>query len=401
VSSHDTATWPAVRLGELVKLTSGQSPSGFKFGSTGKPYFKVDQLGKATKYLGRASTPYLSGAIPDVPAGSVLIAKRGGAIALNRVRLLTEPGFMDTNVMALSSTGGIEPEFLYYWLSYRGLWDIADVTSVPQINNKHINPLEIALPSLSEQRTIVTVLRDADNLITTLERQISKKQAIKQGMLQELLTGRTRLPGFGAPWNSIALGTIGSFLKGRSVKRDDVRSSGVPCIRYGELYTDFVNYTAVTRSFVRDEIAATALPIQSGDLLFAGSGETREEIGMCVAYVGDAPAVAGGDIVILRGKDFNPVFLATLANAPIVANQKARAGQGDAVVHISSRALASINVEIPSFAEQDAIARVLVDADREIHALKSSLTKTRAIKQGMMQELLTGLTRLPVEDGAA
>lgn len=383
------------RLGELVKLTSGQSPSSFKFDSTGKPYFKVDQLGKSTKYLGRASTPYRSNRMPEVPAGSVLIAKRGGAIALDRVRLLTEPGFMDTNVMALSPTRDIESEYLYYWLSHRGLWDIADVTSVPQINNKHINPLEIALPCSAEQREIVAALRDSDDLIATLELKIAKKQAIKQGVMQELLTGRTRLPGFSAAWNTVTLGDMGTFLKGRGVKRDDVRATGVPCIRYGELYTNFINYTATTNSFVSVEVAHTALPIRSGDLLFAGSGETREEIGVCVAYVGDARAVAGGDIVILRGSSFNPVYLATLVNTPAVVSQKARAGQGDAVVHINSGALAAIEVSIPQRAEQDAIAEVLMDADRELNVLRAGLSKARGIKQGMMRELLTGRTRLP------
>lgn len=187
MTSGNSASWQLRKLGDLVKLTSGQSPSGFKFSSSGKPYFKVDQLGKATKYLTRASTPYLSNEIPEVPAESVLIAKRGGAIALNRVRLLAEPGFMDTNVMALTPNRDIEPEFLYYWLSHRGLWDIADVTSVPQINNKHINPLEIALPTVEEQHAISAVLCDVDNLISTLERLMVKKRSIKLGLMQQLL----------------------------------------------------------------------------------------------------------------------------------------------------------------------------------------------------------------------
>ncbi|WP_255029140.1 restriction endonuclease subunit S [Rhodococcus sp. GA1] len=133
-----SARWEPRRIGELVALTSGQSPSAFKFGTGGTPYYKVDQLGRSQKYLTRTSTPYFSATLPTVPAGSVLIAKRGGAIALNRVRLLTEPSFMDTNVMALTPGTEIDSEFLYYWLGHRGLWDIADVTSVPQINNKHI-----------------------------------------------------------------------------------------------------------------------------------------------------------------------------------------------------------------------------------------------------------------------
>jgi type I restriction enzyme S subunit len=336
-----------------------------------------------------------------VPTGSVLIAKRGGAIALNRVRLLTEPSFMDTNVMALTPGAEIDSEFLYYWLGYRGLWDIADVTSVPQINNKHINPLTIALPDLAEQREIATALQGVDDLIAALERTITKKQAIRKGLMRRLLTGKTRLPGFTHPWATTTLGAIGTFLKGRGVKRDDVRRSGVRCIRYGELYTSFHDYTAEARSFVTPDVASTALPLRSGDLMFAGSGETRDEIGKCVAYVGPTPAVAGGDVIVLRGERCNSVYLALLANSPEVARQKARAGQGDAVVHLYSSALAAIEVSLPPREEQDAIATVIMDVDSEFGVLQRRLVKARHIKLGMMQALLTGRTRLPVKEAVA
>lgn len=386
-------------MGDLVTLTSGQSPSGFKFGPTGTPYYKVDQLGRSQKYLWRSSTPYFSSSLPHVPAGSVLIAKRGGAIALNRVRVLTEPSFMDTNVMALTPGTEIDSEFLFYWLGYRGLWDIADVTSVPQINNKHIKPLQIALPGIAEQRKIARALRGADDLIAGLERMIAKKHAIRQGMVQELLMGKTRLPGFTEPWTGTTLGALGTILKGRGVKREDVRRSGVRCIRYGELYTSFQDYTAEARSFVAPEVAATALPLRTGDVMFAGSGETRDEIGKCIAYIGPEPAVAGGDVIVLRGEPFNSVFLALLANSPEVVRQKSRAGQGDAVVHIYGHAIAAIKVNLPQRAEQDAIAESIVDADREIGVLCSRLAKARNVTQGMMQQLLTGRTRLPMTEG--
>lgn len=266
------------------------------------------------------------------------------------------------------------------------------------VNTDIVKGLTVRIPiDHAEQGHIASALWDIDDLIAAIERLITKKQAIKQGMMQQLLTGHARLPGFSDAWTTVTLGELGIFLKGRGVKRDDVRATGVPCIRYGELYTDFVNYTAITRSFVTQGVASTALPIRSGDLLFAGSGETREEIGMCVAYVGDAPAVAGGDIVVLRGSAFNPVYLATLANTPAVANQKARAAQGDAVVHVNSRALAAITVSVPSRVEQDAIAEVLIDVDHELGSARARLRKAQDIKTGMMQQLLTGRLRLPVE----
>jgi type I restriction enzyme, S subunit len=152
---------------------------------------------------------------------------------------------------------------------------------------------------------------------------------------------------------------------------------------------------------VTPTVATAALQLRQGDLLFAGSGETREEIGTCVAFTGTQRAVAGGDIIVLRAPGVDPIFLASLSNTPRIAAEKARVGQGDAVVHINSRALGAIAVSLPPRDEQDAIAQVLVDADNEVRLLEARLTKAKAIKQGMMQELLTGRTRLCVMGEAA
>ncbi len=129
--------------------------------------------------------------------------------------------------------------------------------------------------------------------------------------------------------------------------------------------------------------------------MFAGSGETREEIGMCAAYVGDSQAVAGGDIVIVRGGTFNPIFLASLCNSPSVVRQKARSSQGDAVVHIYPSGISDIVVALPPKAEQDTIANAILDADTLIATLERLIAKKQAIKQGLVQQLLTGRTRLP------
>ena len=104
---------------------------------------------------------------------------------------------------------------------------------------------------------------------------------------------------------------------------------------------------------------------------------------------------------MLRAPGVNPVFLSTLTNTPSVAAQKARFGQGDAVVHIGSRGLGSIEVDLPPRDEQDSIAQVFIDADKEIRQLEVQLAKVQGVRQGMMQELLTGRTRLPVRRPSA
>jgi len=298
----------------------------------------------------------------------------------------------------------VDRNLLFYIL--KGIekeWSSSGQTgSQSNVNTAIVSKREVLLPGdMREQRRIASTLSDVDDLVNGLERLITKKQAIKQGMMQELLTGRTRLPGFAGSWSKTTLGSLGTFLKGRGIKRDDVRSIGTACIRYGELYTTFSDYTDKTRSFVSARVAATALPLRTGDLLFAGSGETRDEIGKCVAYIGAVPVVAGGDVIVLRGDQFNPVYLSLLANTPEVVTQKARAGQGDAVVHIYSQALAAVEVDMPSRAEQDAVVRLILDVDQELALLRERLAKARNVKQGMMQELLTGRTRLPLQEAVA
>jgi type I restriction enzyme S subunit len=147
-------------------------------------------------------------------------------------------------------------------------------------------------------------------------------------------------------------------------------------------------------SFIPRSVARQSKRLHSGDLLFAGSGETADEIGKCVAFIGDEEAYAGSDIVILSPSGHDPLFLAYLMNSSSVARQKARLGQGDAVVHISARELGRMEVPVPGLEEQRAIAVVLSEMDAEIGALEAQLAKARDLKTAMAQELLSGRTRL-------
>ncbi|OOC09082.1 restriction endonuclease subunit S [Thioalkalivibrio halophilus] len=196
-------------------------------------------------------------------------------------------------------------------------------------------------------------------------------------------------------WELIRLGDLGTFSKGQGIKRDEAMSGEIPCIRYGEIYTHHNDVVRRCSSRISREVANSSKPLKYGDLLFAGSGETKEEIGKAVAFVGEAEAYAGGDIVILSPHEGVPEFLGYLLNAPLITRQKASKGQGDAVVHISASALSSVALPYPAEQEQRAIATALSDADALIESLDRLLAKKRAIKQAAMQQLLTGQTRLP------
>ncbi|MEJ1364889.1 MAG: restriction endonuclease subunit S [Candidatus Sedimenticola sp. (ex Thyasira tokunagai)] len=169
----------------------------------------------------------------------------------------------------------------------------------------------------------------------------------------------------------------------------------IPCVRYGEIYTRHSDYIKRFNSYISKTVSLTATRLSKGDLLFAGSGETKEEIGKCVAFVDEVEAYAGGDIVILRPQWGDSLFLGYCLNSDYVVKQKSSKGQGDAVVHISANALKSVQVIMPSSeVEQQSIATVLFDMDKDIELLDRRLNKTQKLKQGMMQELLTGRTRL-------
>jgi type I restriction enzyme S subunit len=196
-------------------------------------------------------------------------------------------------------------------------------------------------------------------------------------------------------WEVKKLGKIGEFCKGKGIKKDEVLSDGLPCIRYGEIYTTYTDYIKTFVSFISRAVANQSQRIQKGDLLFAGSGETAEEIGKCVAFVDDEEAYAGGDIVILTPKGVDSLFLGYLMNDTIMVCQKSRVGQGDAVVHISAKNLGELLIPLPpTKAEQTAIAAALSDADALISGLEKLIAKKRNIKQGAMQKLLTGKKRL-------
>lgn len=392
------------RMGDLVKLTSGQSPSGFRFGAAGSPYFKVDQLGKSTKYLTRAETPYISDEVPVVPPGSVLIAKRGGAIALNRVRILNEPGFMDTNVMALTPTDELETEYLFYWLSYRGLWDIADVTSVPQINNKHIIPLQIQLPSKREQRTIADALGDADTLIASIERLLSKKRDIKQGLMQELLTGRTRLPGFTGEWTTLRVASV-SHVKARigwqGLTTEEYRASGTHRLVGG---TDFAdgrvnwNTTPYVDKWRYDQDPNIQLRV--GDVLVTKDG-TIGKVALVDTLPG--PTTLNSGVFVLRPKSgaYDSKFLFCMLRSRAFDEFVAGLSAGSTINHLYQKDLVTLEFRVPaSIEEQAAIAAAILDIDTELAALDRRLVSARNLKQGMMQELLTGRTRLVSEVAA-
>ena len=179
-----TEAWEQRKLGEYVSITSGEAPSKFEVGT--ELYVKVDDLNYNDKYVVDTQNKVAEhSTIKRVTKGSVIFPKRGAAIMTNKVRILGIDSYMDTNMMSLSSEK-LDSEFLYNIISKEGLYKIADTSTIPQINNKHIEPYEVIIPSLDEQKRIGVYFRSLDHLITLHQQKCEELKKIKKFMLQKM-----------------------------------------------------------------------------------------------------------------------------------------------------------------------------------------------------------------------
>ena len=398
--------WSAIQVRDIGKIKNGINKPKEAFGS-GTPFVNLmDVFGKSS--IGTATALELLETTKterntyNLKAGDVLFIRSSVKPSGVGLTTLVKHDLPDTVfsgfLLRFRDSGNLDAAFkehCFHAAYFRkSLIDSSTVSANTNINQSALGRLWLIVPPLHEQQAIAAALSDADGVVAGLERVIAKKRLIKQGAIQDLLTARRRLPGFSGEWKVKRLGELGQFFKGSGVRKDQARSGVLPCVRYGELYTVHHDVVRHFTSHISEEVAQTACKVQRGDVLFAGSGETKEEIGKCAAVDHDGPIYAGGDIVGFRPVNADGIFLSYLLNAPAAQKQKASRGQGDAVVHISASALSEIQISLPSGDEQRAISGVLEDMDAEIQTLKSRLTKARAVKEGMMQNLLTGRVRL-------
>ena len=394
------ADWDVKSLGEIGESLIGLTYSPSDVRSDGVLVLRSSNIQESK--LRFDDNVFVSAAIPErimVRDGDVLICVRNGSRDLigKSVRLDERAQGMTFGAfMAVFRTpySAIAYHQIQSATVKRQIHEHLGAT-INQITNKSLNSFRVPLPpSRAERDAIAEALSDADAHIESLEQLLAKKRHVKQGAMQELLTGKKRLPGFSEAWQAMRLGELGCFLKGSGVTKGQALHGNLPCVRYGEIYTQHNEFIRAFHSWISRDVADVATRLRYGDILFAGSGETKEEIGKCVAFANEVEAYAGGDIVILRTEKADPLFLGYYLNTASINRQKASRGQGDAVVHISAKALTAIEGMFPPIAEQTAIATILSDMDTNLAALEAKLAKARQIKQAMMQALLTGRIRL-------
>jgi len=247
-------------------------------------------------------------------------------------------------------------------------------------------------PSLSEQTAIATALSDADDLIEALENLLAKKRLIKQGAMQELLTGKRRLPGFSGEWVVTRLGDLATFYKGKGLPKNAITPFGsTPCVHYGELFTH--HKETITGVLNKTEPFEGSFYSIKNDILMPTSDVTPNGLAKASCIMIDG-VILGGDILVIRPDTArgNGSYLSFLIR--FAKDQVLQLVTGSTVYHLYAADMKKFSFELPPLPEQTAIATVLSDMDAEIDALQARLDKARQIKQGMMQELLTGRIRL-------
>jgi type I restriction enzyme S subunit len=309
------------------------------------------------------------------------------------------PCVHQNHVFVVRCRSTISHEYLNIWTgttTARRYFLVAgkQTTNLATINKTALGQLPVVLPRLPEQRTIAEALSDVDALLGTLDRLIAKKRDLKQAAMQQLLTGQTRLPGFHGEWEVKRLGDC-------LLSRPDYGINAA-AVSFSDKLPSYIRITDISEHgrFCPDRrvsVNATRSDqyyLQEGDVVFARTGAS---VGKSYLYEPcDGELVFAGFLIRVRPNSelLVPAFLAAYATTKPYWNwvrlMSMRSGQPG----INGNEYAQLPLSLPPLPEQTAIAAVLSDMDAELAALEQRRDKTRALKQGMMQELLTGRIRL-------
>ena len=374
----------------------GKTPSDWTLASLGKiaPMQRGFDLPASELQPGPYPVVYSNGVLeyhcrPMVEGPGVVTGRSG---TIGRVHFV-ENGYWPHNTsLWVTSFRGNDPKFIYYLYSHVGLTKMLSGSGVPTLNRNDVHQYIVAYPSFAEQRAIAEALSDVDALLAAVEELIVKKRAIKQAAMQQLLTGKTRLPGFNGEWEAKRFDDIADVdpenlsdstnldFRFNYVSLEQVDAGRL--LGYSEM--EFRTAPSRARRILRsgDVLMSTVRPNLMGHLLY------RDQVLNAVCSTGFA---------VLRAKPglSDPRFLFAHLFSHAVNKQIEKILSGSNYPAINSGDVRQFEVPCPpEVSEQSEIADVLSDMDSEIEALERRRDKVRAVKQGMMEQLLTGRVRL-------
>lgn len=377
--------WEIKKLGDIANIFSGTTPSRnnilfFKEGII--PWVKTTDLNngnltnteeKITEFALKSTT------LRIFPKGTILIAMYGGFNQIGRVAILCIEATINQALSALVINKAIiTGQFLLNWLLLRvNYWKryAASSRKDPNITKADVLKFPILVPSLAEQQKIAKILGTWDKAIEKQSRLIEKLELRKKGLMQQLLTGKRRLPGFSDSWKKVKLGDICSIKKGKTLSSSQVKDGIYPVIAGGKTIPYFHNeYT--------DQNVITI----SASGAYAGYVSLHEN------------KIWASDCSVISTSGKNSILRFIYALLSHKQSYIYSLQIGGAQPHVFPKDIAKINLCVPTKEEQIAIAEVLTAAGREIELAQQKLEQLRQQKHGLMQQLLTGKKRVNINN---
>lgn len=354
--------WIEEKLGNLVQIKSGECTKNLITGIDNSiPYFKVEQLNNSLKY--QIKTPYfINDKSKIVNKGSIIFPKRGAAILLNKIRILNQDSFMDTNLMTLTPNNKLYNEFLYYFIYKENLSKIADTTSIPQLNNKHIKPYPIKLPSFEEQLKISKFISSVDKKVALLSQNLEIFNDFKKGLLQQIFTQKLRF-NFDDEWKQYKLKDVLT-----------VKSSSISINQLEENTGDYPLYGA--SGFLKN-IDFCEMDVDYISIVKDGSGVGN------LSFHEKNSSIVNTSQYLLPKKNFNINFLYYLLQTINLMKYV----NGSSIPHIYFKDYCIEKINIPSLDEQEKIGKLFVDVDITMENLNKNINATQEFKKGLLQQM--------------
>ena len=335
--------------------------------------------------------------------GDVLMNEGGDLDQLGRGALWQgqySPCVHQNHVFVVRCGRSVTAEFLSHWTGSETaksyfLVGGKQTTNLASINKTALGLLPVAVPPPDEQRAIAEALSDVDALLGVLDRMLTKKRDLKQAAMQQLLTGQTRLPGFKDEWAETQIGPHIDLLTGYPFPSSKYAESGIRLLRGSNVKRGETDWSDdLIQCWPEITPSIRQFELQAGDLVIAMDGSLvgRSYARLCES---DLPALLLQRVARLRSSAIDIGYLTQHVGSEYFIKYCDSVKTVTAIPHISPSDIRNFRVPLPpTMAEQTAIAEVLSDMDAEIAALERRREKTQDLKQGMMQELLTGKTRL-------
>ncbi len=395
--------WDVKRVKDLGSVITGSTPPTADVSNYGSEYMFVSpaDLSDNQKYV-LSTEKMLSSkgyAISrKMPKGTILYTCIGSTIG--KIGIASRELTSNQQINAVICND--KTEYLYYALLFTTgrIKMLAGEQAVPIINKSEFENIKLAVPPMEEQRKIAEILGVWDEAIEKQSRLIEKLELRKRALMQRLLTGRTRLPGFTTPWQKVKLGEIGKTYNGLTGKsKEDFEDGNAKFIPYINVFlNEKVNIDKL--GVVSVDESEKQNKVQYGDIFFTVSSETPDEVGMAsvlLEYIDDT--YLNSFCFGYRLNDFetlNPIFASYILRGDRFRNYMMVLAQGSTRFNISKNEVMKLRIELPSLPEQKAIAEVLTAADNEIATHRKKLDALRLQKRGLMQQLLTGKTRVKI-----